>query len=194
MEVSSVGSSSTELNQISSPDRVLGKDDFLQMLVTQLKFQDPLNPMDNTAFVAQLAEFSALEQMQNVNSTLQSTMMLNQSLNNTLITELIGKSVRALGDGLYLPSSGEVDLKYSLSQDAADVKIQILSREGVAVRTLELGAQSSGEQVIRWDGKDATGTPLDSGVYAYVLQAVDMSGQEVPGRWNGWNCMLSLLK
>jgi flagellar basal-body rod modification protein FlgD len=118
--------------------------------------------------------------MQNVNSTLQSTMMLNQSLNNMLTTELIGKSVKALGDGLYLPTSGEVDVEYSLSQDAADVKIQILTREGVAVRTLELGAQPSGEQVVRWDGRDATGTSLDSGVYTYVLQAVDRNGQEVP--------------
>ena len=98
----------------------MGKDDFLHMLVAQLKYQDPLNPMDNTAFVAQLAEFSALEQMQNVNATLQSAVLLNRSLNNTLITELIGRNVKALGDGIYLSPSEEASIRYSLSQDAAD--------------------------------------------------------------------------
>jgi len=169
-----------DTSQTPLPDQVLGKEDFLQMLVTQLKYQDPLDPMDNTAFAAQLAEFSTLEQMQNMNATLQSTMALTQSLNNTLVTELIGRTIKALGNGVYLSSVGDVDILYGLYQDAADVTVQILNADGEVIRTLEVGSQSAGEHIVQWDGKDANGALVESGVYTYALQAVDVGGQEVP--------------
>lgn len=180
MEIPLVDSSSTGESGASLPVQTLGKEAFLQMLVTQLKYQDPLDPMDNTAFVAQLAEFSALEQMQNMNGILQSTMALTRSLNHTLVTELIGRTVKALGDGVYLPSSEDVDLLYGLYQDAAEVTIQILNAAGEVIRTLEVGPQSAGEHVVQWDGRDATGAPVESGVYTYALRAVEAGGQEVP--------------
>ena len=74
---------------------VLDKQAFLNLLVTQLKYQDPLNPMENTEFVAQLAQFSSLEQLVNVNDNLQADAVLSQSVNNSLIASLIGNEVKA---------------------------------------------------------------------------------------------------
>ena len=76
----------------------MGKDEFLKMLVAQLKHQDPMNPMDGTAFTAQLAQFSSLEQLQNINTQLTSFTKQQQSLGNAQAVNLIGREVLAKGD------------------------------------------------------------------------------------------------
>ena len=79
----------------------MGKDAFLELLVTQLRYQDPLKPMENTEFLAQLSQFSSLEQLWNVNETLGQNVDLTQSVNNALMTNLIGKEVKVSGNVLY---------------------------------------------------------------------------------------------
>jgi len=92
MQVSNVDNSSAASALSGVPaNQNLDKEAFLQLLVTQLKNQDPLSPMDNTEFVAQLAQFSSLEQLSNMNSSLQSNALVTQSMNNSVMAELIEK-------------------------------------------------------------------------------------------------------
>jgi flagellar basal-body rod modification protein FlgD len=86
------------VTQVVNNSQVLGKDEFLQLLVAQIKNQDPLNPTDSSQSIAQMAQFSALEQMQNLNSTM--TKMYNYNTANTLVNNavMIGKTVNAVTD------------------------------------------------------------------------------------------------
>lgn len=82
----------------AAPKKELGKDEFLKLFTTQLQAQNPLKPMDSSEFTAQLAQFSSLEQLYNINSQLNGMLMTQQSLQNTLAADLIGKGV-TLFDG-----------------------------------------------------------------------------------------------
>jgi flagellar basal-body rod modification protein FlgD len=77
----------------AAPQSSVTKDEFLKLFVTQLKFQDPLNPMDSTGFTAQLAQFSSLEQLTNINDGMKSLLLSQNSLQNAMVTDLIGKRV-----------------------------------------------------------------------------------------------------
>lgn len=82
------GYTQTQTNTTSKSNDVLGKDDFLKMLVTQLRYQDPLQPMEDKEFIAQMAQFSSLEQMQNMNT----------AMITTQATNLIGKEIHWMND------------------------------------------------------------------------------------------------
>ncbi len=84
---------------VSATQKTLGQDDFLKLFVTQMKYQNPLNPMDSTEFTAQLAQFSSLEQLTNISSQLKDLTVYQNSLNNTLTTSFIGRKVKFTGDG-----------------------------------------------------------------------------------------------
>ena len=83
---------------ISTTGNALGKDEFLKLFTYQLQYQDPLNPLDSTEFTSQLAQFTSLEQLYNMNENFQQLLLFQDSLNNGIATNLIGKSVK-LDDG-----------------------------------------------------------------------------------------------
>jgi len=159
----------------------LGKDDFLRLLVAQLEHQDPFTPMDNQAFVAQLAEFSTLEQMQNIEATLEEAMqadrLLSQSLSNSLVTTLIGKEVKVQGERFHLEEGTMPELGYSLPSSAREVTVEIRDEQGNLIRTLQLGAQSAGAKKVEWDGKGRDGTSAPSGNYSFHVRALDSDGK-----------------
>ena len=156
----------------------LDKQAFLNLLVTQLKYQDPLNPMENTEFVAQLSQFSSLEQLWNVNETLQNENVLSQSIHNSLMSSLIGKDVKAVGSITSLPEEGQADLSYSIAEPA-NVTIAILNETGNLVRTINIGQQEAGYHNTHWDGLDNTGNRVPAGPYTIQLTAVDVNGEAI---------------
>jgi flagellar basal-body rod modification protein FlgD len=157
----------------------MGKDDFLKLLTTQLQNQNPLEPMDNTAYVAQLAQFSSLEQMQNMNSNLATSILLNQSVNNSLATSLIGRDIQSRGDQLTHVSSDKQQLDFTLGGAAAKVKVEVVDANGKVVATLEPGAMSSGSQSVTWDGKETDGSTAPAGDYTFRVSATDAKGAAV---------------
>ncbi len=167
----------------SDQDAVLGKDDFLRLLVAQLRNQDPLNPVNAGDFSAQLAQFSSLEQLQNINANLQNNLemdlLLSQALNNTLATTLIGNKVKAIGNSLTKSEGEDVEMLYRLSSPAQKVTLNITDANGVVVRTVELDGQSGGDHSFNWDGKDNSGNELSEGVYQFSVAALDGSGNDV---------------
>jgi flagellar basal-body rod modification protein FlgD len=162
----------------SRSSEVLGKEEFLKLLTVQLAHQDPLDPVSNEAFVAQLAQFSSLEQMQNMNRSLETSQLLDRSINNSLAAGLIGREVRASGGSLRLESGRPAEFFVGLGA-AARVTVSIRNAAGQLVRSLEVGALTAGESRILWDGKDDAGEPLPGGDYRISVEAIDGAGRPV---------------
>jgi len=156
----------------------LAKDDFLRLLLTQMQNQDPLSPVDNKEMLAQLAQFSSLEQMQGVSDRLDTLLLAQSSTNQLATTSLVGRSVTYRTDGVDWTGSGTATLQASLGAPAS-VSVVIRDASGKAVRTLQLGARAAGALEVAWDGKDQNGSPLPAGHYAVSATAKSGDGADV---------------
>jgi flagellar basal-body rod modification protein FlgD len=180
MSVYAVDASNSNTNVVtSSKDSDLGKDDFLNLLVAQLQNQDPLNPMDSTAFTSQLAEFSSLEQLANVNENLEYLQMYQSSINNAQAVSFIGKNIDALGNSIQLKSGETEKIQFELSEDSSLVSVNIYDEAGSLVKYIENGLMGEGKQSVEWDGTDNSGNTLPEGIYKYEVMAVDANGNKV---------------
>lgn len=159
----------------------LGSDVFLRLLVTQLQSQDPTNPVENENFIAQLAQFTTLEQATNTNELLNTLIGQNTQRTQFDLVNLLGHEVVTNGNTVNLKTDGEVPLSYALSGNAQQVNIEILGPNGQILRTLNPeGAQATGGHHILWDGKNEGGDVLPAGVYEFRVKAVDAGQQPVP--------------
>lgn len=176
-------SSDRSSDKQTAGDAVMGKDDFLKLLVTQLGNQDPLNPMDGQEFAAQLAQFSSVEQLLNIGEALalngEMNALLAQSVNSGVAAGLIGKSVRASGNTIGVDGENPPQLNFELADAADIVTITIHNESGTVVRTLDLPVQSSGEHTVDWDGLDANGQQASAGTYTYEVIATDGDGNPI---------------
>ncbi len=157
----------------------LSQGDFLKLLLTQLQSQDPLKPLDNQEFAAQLATFNSLDQLMSINKKLDSTQGVQLHLSQLEATALIGKDVQAKGDRVSLPAEGEAVLPYTLDADAGRVVITIKDGEGRLVRAIEAGSQKTGQQTVAWDGRDTGGTRVPPGQYTFAVNGVDNNGKKI---------------
>ena len=166
--------------QTSEPKQsVMGKDDFLALLVTQLQNQDPLNPADATEFTAQLATFSSLEQLQNINTTLGDVSTSQTVLTNSQAVDYIGKQIQAIGDQIHL-NDGQADpIAFDVADDAAGVYVKMYNQFGEYVQDLELGPMSAGQHSVQWDGLDQKGQTASDGSYQYEVAAINADGNSV---------------
>jgi flagellar basal-body rod modification protein FlgD len=168
----------------SSSNSVLDQMDFLELLMIQLRYQDPMDPMDSQEFSAQLAQFSQLEQLtdmnENLDLSLQTNLLLAQSVNNTMAAGMIGQGVVAYGNEVELVDGQEVTLNYNLNAGAQNISIDITNSSGMTVRTLEVNPQSSGDQEVIWDGLDSDGNELGDGIYTFSVSATSGNGTSVP--------------
>lgn len=169
--VPSVSSSTTGTEMV--PQNTLDSDDFLTLLVTQLKSQDPLNPMDSTQFTAQLAQFSSLDQLRSINSGLETLQLYQASMNNAQALSFIGRNVTVLGNGVEVRNGKAASIPFALAGDARRVFVAVYDAQGSLVRTIEQGPMSSGEQSVMWDGKDSEGAQVADGQYTFEVTAVD---------------------
>lgn len=161
-----------------SGNQQMGQNDFLKLLVTQLKNQDPLKPMDNTAFVAELAQFSQLDQStKQVQLLEKSIAQQTDSLQYTLLP-MVGRTVQVEGSLIDL-KGGPATLTYALEHDASTVRVTILDGQGRAIRTLDMGTQTAGKQNVNWDGRNQSGALMPNGIYSYQVSAKDVRGGTV---------------
>src|SRR5260221_7976396 len=123
--VSSNSAAQQALSQLSN-NQGLDKNAFLKLLVAQMKNQDPLKPMDNTEFVAQLAQFSNLEQVMGINQRLDTLTVQGQGLANTQVAGLVGKTVTVNGTTIGLDGSGgAASLGFTLEAPSAQTQVVI---------------------------------------------------------------------
>ena len=176
-DIKSVTSGSMELAAAQQP--VLGKEDFLHLLITQLQNQDPLNPTDHTEFTAQLAQFSSLEQLSNVNDNLEQLQNFQASTNNSQAVSLLGKEITANGNFLRLSDGEPIGCDFSLGRDAAAVVVNIYDSTGEFVKAFESEDLSSGRHTLVWDGTDRNGNPAKDGNYTFEILAADTNGKNV---------------
>lgn len=150
----------------------LGKDSFLQLLVTQLNNQNPLDPQDNTEFVSQLAQFSSLESMQNLDTTLGTFYSSFQSSQALQASSLVGRSVIVNSSKVQVddPASG-VKGSLVMPSKGDGVTLKIYDDSGDLVRTVDMGSQKAGNIDFKWDGKDDSGELVDAGTYTVKATA-----------------------
>ena len=136
----------------TAADEAMGKDDFLKLLIAQLAAQDPLDPMGAQDFSAQLAQFSALEQMTNVNTNLEAIQKLETALQNTSSVNLIGKTVESNGNVFNHVSGASDVLAFSLDRNAESIRIDIYDSSGKQIDLVKLGNQGQGKNTVSWNG------------------------------------------
>jgi flagellar basal-body rod modification protein FlgD len=154
----------------------MNKDDFLTLFVTQLKNQDPLNPMDGTEFISQLAQLTQVEQAYNTNSNLEKLISMMNDSSALSSASYIGKEITATGSEVALTSGGEATLSYVVPQSAEKVVVTITDSNGSTVRTITQGETAAGNASLVWDGKNTAGTALPSGKYTFAVSGIDSSG------------------
>lgn len=165
---------------VSNALRSLSGQDFLRLLTTQLRYQDPLSPLDVEGFTGQLAQLSAVESLRDLGDQLSSLRSYGASIDGLLATSLLGARVTVRGERLQLAGQGAgATLSYELADDAAAVTLYLYDAEGNLVRRLELGAQRRGRHEVVWDGRDQRGDPLPAGPYALRVEARDEGGGAV---------------
>lgn len=143
---------------------------FLTLLTTQLKNQDPLNPLDNAQVTSQLAQISTVTGIEKLNSSLQLLLQDSQSAQTAQAANLVGHAVMVPGSALQLTSSQAVGA-LELAKDADAVEVTIKDSNGLAVRTLKLGDLSVGLHDFTWDGKTDNGAQAADGTYSISVAA-----------------------
>lgn len=179
---SSTSSTATDLPGTTVPTAANSgadiQDRFLKLLVTQMKNQDPLNPMDNAQVTSQLAQINTVNGIQQLNATMQGLATSFMSAQSMQSTSLIGHTVLTDGSKLNVvdgvPAYGAIDF----AQDATSVKVNIVGPAGNIVRQLDLGPQKTGLAGFQWDGLDDGGTKVAAGSYTYQVAATS-GGQKV---------------
>jgi flagellar basal-body rod modification protein FlgD len=169
--------------EATSNGRVMGKEEFLRLLVTQLSNQDPLNPMNGHDFAAQLAQFSSVEQLINISRGMEAQAgmqhMLAQSFNSGVAAGLIGKQVEAQATGFTLREPGDVELRFSLSDRSAVTTVRVRDAAGQVILTREIKDLDSGEHDFKWDGRDSRGALVPAGTYSVEVAAESRDGTTV---------------
>ncbi len=166
-------------NATTSASSIVGKEDFLKLLVTQLQYQDPLNPMESTEFTAQLAQFSSLEQLTNVNENLEYIQLYQASINNAQAVDFIGKTIKTSGDTVSVTNGVSEDIDFELTSDAASVTVSVYDGSGTLVATIEAGDMTAGKQTVSWNAENQDGDVVADGDYTFEVAAIDAEGNTV---------------
>lgn len=170
-----VGQTSTTSTQSqASSTKSVGKDEFMKLLLAQLKNQDPLKPMDGTDFAAQLAQFSSLEQLKNLNTTLETQSVNQMTLGYAQSVNMIGKEAVANSGNTVTANGQTTELNYRLAKDAQSVTISIMDKNGNLIKTWDESAKTAGMNRATWDCSG-----VEKGDYTYQIAATNSFGAPV---------------
>lgn len=163
----------------AAASKTMGKEAFLTLLITQLQHQDPLNPADSTEFTAQLAQFSSLEQLSNVNENLESLKLYQASINNAQAVAFIGKDIVFSGNHLAVQGGQASACEFELGAAAKSATVSIYDATGGFVADIPLTGLNAGKQSVVWDGRDRSGSPVADGSYTFEVQAMGVGGEKL---------------
>jgi flagellar basal-body rod modification protein FlgD len=154
----------------STKNNTLGQDQFLTLLVAQMQNQDPLNPADATEFTSQLAQYSQLEQLFNLNSTMDKLAEAQNNSERLSALSLIGKDVVVEGASFSFDGN-EARIGYKVDGIASDITLQIRNSSGQMIATINAPKTDKGNHFLSWDGRDNAGNQLPAGTYSIVISA-----------------------
>jgi flagellar basal-body rod modification protein FlgD len=174
----SASSASTASRTSASNNQALGQSEFLKLLTTQLVNQSPLNPMDNEAFVAQMAQFSTVSGIADMNASLKQLTARFDSGQVATASTYIGKTVLAPGGSIFVPVGQSVNGVLEIPENTGSVQMDITDKSGARVRQLIFNAPPAGMSRFSWDGKDGQGGALPSDTYALSAVA-NVNGKPV---------------
>lgn len=171
-----VGGTGTVLDQYQIKDREvksnnLGKNEFLQLLVTQLNNQNPLEPQENGEFIAQLAQFSTVEGVEKLNSSVSTMLSGYQSSQALQASSLVGRKVIVPTDKAVVDTSETFKASLVLPTTSSNVAVNVYDSAGTVVNRINMGQQQAGNVSFMWDGKDSSGKTLPPGTYRFEAQA-----------------------
>lgn len=161
-------------------DNGLDKDAFFKLMLTQMKNQDPTNPMQSHEMAAQLAQFSSLEQLNNIGKGIEGLSSANASQGSFGALSFIGKVVS--GDASKVsrsPGDTEHGFGFQLGNDAQKVKVSVKDATGKTIRELEPGALKKGQNTVRWNGLTTEGLPARPGEYKFAIEATGNGGEKI---------------
>jgi flagellar basal-body rod modification protein FlgD len=159
-----------------SPRKELGQEEFLRLMTTQLQNQDPMKPMESGEFLTQIAQFSTVEGIGDLNdsfASLSESLVSNQALQ---AANLVGREVLAPTGLAALSEGGSIRGTAELPAASNEVAVKIYDQSGQLLRTLELGPQASGPVSFQWDGVRDDGTFASPGTY-FVSAEATVDGQ-----------------
>ncbi len=162
--------SSNTATTSSSKTSALGQDQFLTLLVAQLQNQDPLNPADATEFTSQWAQYSQLEQLFNLNDSMEQLATAQNNSERLSALTLIGQDV-VVENSEFTLGKESVEIGYKIDGTVTDVDLLIKNSDGKTVATLSASDLSEGNHFLTWDGKNSSGTALDPGTYSIQISA-----------------------
>ncbi len=177
MSVDAIGAATSSLT--SSRNSIADNfDTFLSLLTTQLKNQNPLDPLDTNQFTSQMVQFTSVEQQLKTNEFLEALVVSNMNSTYTQAVSFIGQQVTSSGSSSQL-SDGQATWNYDVDRNAENAVITITDSFGNVVNTEE-AALVAGEGQYSWDGKDSNGAQLPDGAYTITIDARDTNGTYVP--------------
>ena len=173
MSVSGVSSAleQYQIKQDTTQKKDLGKNEFLELLVAQLNNQNPLEPQENGEFIAQLAQFSQVEGIEKLNTSMGSLLSGYQSSQALQASSLVGRKVIVPTEKAVVDTSETFKGSLVLPVTSSNVYVNVYDSAGKAVSRVNLGQQAAGNVSFMWDGKDSSGNLLPPGTYKFEAQA-----------------------
>jgi flagellar basal-body rod modification protein FlgD len=163
----------------SNDGKELGKQDFLNLLMTQMSHQDPMDPMNTDSMMQQMASLGTVEQLQNLNAKTDSLLNYQEQLMRAGSAGFLGKDVEVQANEIQLLNGTSAPVSYELVGEADEVIIQIINDSGDVVRQMTKEARGQGHHNILWDGLDNEGDPLSDGIYSVNVVARTNEGARV---------------
>jgi flagellar basal-body rod modification protein FlgD len=178
---SNVANSVTAANGTTSVTRktALTQEDFLNLFVTQMRYQNPLEPMDNYQMASQMGQMSSVESLKKVSDSLDQLVASQTSVNNFQASGLIGKKVEYQGNTLTLNQGTTSEAYYQLANPGKAL-IQVYNAAGNLVWQSEAGSKDGTKQKFEWNGRNQNGVSLPDGTYSFQVVALDGGGKAIP--------------
>jgi flagellar basal-body rod modification protein FlgD len=173
----SLGLTSDSSSTTKSKEASLGQADFLRLMTEQLQHQDPLKPMENSAFLGQLAQFSTVQGITDLNTSVNSFSSAMSSDQVLRGAQLVGHEVLVPSAKMALEDTGSVSGVVA-APSAGTVNFDITDANGQKIKTLSVQADKAGEVAFEWDGTDANGNRMAAGTYSITANHTDTSGTD----------------
>lgn len=151
----------------------LGKDEFMKLLVAQLENQDPTNPQKNGEFIAQLAQFSQLQETQKMSESMEGVTSAFQSAQHLQATSLVGRPVHVESQETLLTDEGAVSVVADMPQASSNATLSVYNEAGEQVDNYDLGQQPAGQNEFLWSGMKTEDERFPPGMYRFEVKAAD---------------------